>query len=663
MDFNTFIQTAHEQTADLLDRITERDRQGKGWVCSCGNGTGTTGDGLKLYEGHKLKCFKCNFSGDIIDYIGYAYNLSERIDQLKSIASLMGVELEASKSSYNTQFNTQQNYTSKPATEPIKKEEQDYTALFTEAHKHIADTDYHRGLSQATLDRFNIGYIEAWKHPKAPAGVEPTPRLIIPTGKGSYIARDTRAEIPAEAKGYAKMKVGSVQIFNADALYNTTRPAIYITEGEIDALSLIDVGAEAIATGSASMTKRLLTMLKNKPPIAPLLITMDNDEAGAKATAELVAGLKELGIEYYEYNISKSLECKDCNEAYNKDKGIFTLSVMQGELSINALRNYDKDQYIKQNNTADYLDAFNAYIKEREGIPPIKTGYNELDKVLEGGLNEGLYIIGAVSSLGKTTLMLQIADQVAKAGTDVLYFTLEMSKNELIARSISRNTFNITIDRKLDKSLAKTTAGIISSYRYKNYSQAELDLIQQAQEKYKRDSANNLYIIEGVGNISVIDIGEAVRKHERLTGKAPVVFIDYMQILAPVDNKQDAKASMDYTVVELKRLSRDLHIPILTVSSFNRSGYGGKATTTDFKESGAIEYTADVLIGLWYNGADKREFDENEARSKNPREIEATIIKNRNGVAGKTIHFDYYPMFNYFEETDYHSFYNEGKVY
>jgi len=69
-----------------------------------------------------------------------------------------------------------------------------------------------------------------------------------------------------------------------------------------------------------------------------------------------------------------------------------------------------------------------------------------------------------------------------------------------------------------------------------------------------------------------------------------------------------------------------------------------------FKESGAIEYGSDVLLGLQFNGAGKKEYDAKEAKRKNPRDVELVILKNRNGATGDTIAYEYYPLFNYFKE-------------
>jgi len=98
----------------------------------------------------------------------------------------------------------------------------------------------------------------------------------------------------------------------------------------------------------------------------------------------------------------------------------------------------------------------------------------------------------------------------------------------------------------------------------------------------------------------------------------------------------------------LKRISRDYKTPVIGVSSFNRENYSQAASMAAFKESGAIEYGCDVLMSLQLAGAGAAGFDVNAAKAKEPRKIELTILKNRNGPTGGTVAFDYYPKFNYF---------------
>lgn len=89
-----------------------------------------------------------------------------------------------------------------------------------------------------------------------------------------------------------------------------------------------------------------------------------------------------------------------------------------------------REKYIKEKSVTNMVSEFLGGICESANTPAISTGFTELDCVLEGGLYEGLYIVGAVSSLGKTTFVLQIADQIAQHEQDVLIFSLEMSQYE-----------------------------------------------------------------------------------------------------------------------------------------------------------------------------------------------------------------------------------------
>lgn len=140
-----------------------------------------------------------------------------------------------------------------------------------------------------------------------------------------------------------------------------------------------------------------------------------------------------------------------------------------------------------------------------------------------------------------------------------------------------------------------------------------------------------------------------VKKHQQFTGSVPLVIIDYLQITAPYE-KLTEKQSMDKTVLELKRISRDFKTPVLAISSLNRSSYDKSIGMTGFKESGGIEYSADVLFGLQLQGVEGKDFDVDDAKSKNPREIELKILKNRNGKTGGSLFFNYYPEFNYFKK-------------
>jgi replicative DNA helicase len=152
-----------------------------------------------------------------------------------------------------------------------------------------------------------------------------------------------------------------------------------------------------------------------------------------------------------------------------------------------------------------------------------------------------------------------------------------------------------------------------------------------------------------MGDVGAAQVRDAVQRHVNITSRAPVVIIDYLQLLAPHNERATDKQNTDKAVLELKRISRDFKIPVIGISSFNRESYKDAVKMQAFKESGAIEYSSDVLIGLQLEGAGDNDFDATEAKRKNPRRVELVILKNRNGVTGDKIAFDYYPHFNFYK--------------
>jgi len=297
------------------------------------------------------------------------------------------------------------------------------------------------------------------------------------------------------------------------------------------------------------------------------------------------------------------------------------------------------------------IDAFIGNVAESANMESISTGFGGLDDYLGGGLFEGLYCICAVSSLGKTTFVLQMADSIAANGTDVMIFSLEMSKYELMAKSISRSTCLLSMtDGKIDECMAKTVRGITQGSRYKNYSKAELNTITKAIDDYKK-SAKNVYICVGVGDISVEHIRQITDKHIQTTGRRPVIIVDYLQILASVRGSERStdKQNMDKSIVELKRLSRDKKVPVIAISSMSRHSIKNEGKEefnwdnemTGFKESGAIEYSADVLMKL------KATND----KSEHVRDVSLLILKNRNGAITDKPKFKFYTKYSYFDET------------
>jgi len=307
---------------------------------------------------------------------------------------------------------------------------------------------------------------------------------------------------------------------------------------------------------------------------------------------------------------------------------------------------------------------------DEDNIPegyPIPTGIPNFDEALAGGIYPALYVIGAISSLGKTSLVVQLADTVARSGRPVLYFSLEMSRRELRAKSLSRLMFTGAANSRQDQSWSAYTATeiLFPSTRHKDNNPTAENLtarLEAAKKDYSEHEGHNVYYLTGIGTIKAAKIAELTRAFmlahpDRLK---PLVIVDYLQILAAEDPHDTDKTRTDKAVVALKRLSAKEKIPVIAVSSFNRENYTSPVSEAAFKESGAVEYSADVLIGLQPNGMKPALTKENiyynmcccaECKSDPiSRHLEAKVLKSRVGVPGKAAKLEYRPGYNIFRD-------------
>lgn len=642
---------------EYVESITDKSKGKNMYVCPlCGSGTGTHGTGAFSIaeDGEHWKCFACGESGDLFDLLGKFEGIEEFPARLERAADLFHVSIDGSEKAGSGESGSAKNHAAEK--KPIKKEqdekdseeEPEQTAFILQAAERIEETTYHRGISIETLKRYSVGYCPEWRHPKAPKSAPTSPRLIIPTSPTSYLARDTRENIPETQRAYSKSKVGHIHMFNTEAL--AAAKPVFIVEGEIDALSIIDVGGEAVALGTTSKAKALLDLIRKENTRCPFIIYMDNDKPGEKASKELIDGLTAMNIPFQKF--APKWGYKDANEALQRDRKRLAEEVKAAE----AMRSSEAEELGKQEaylhtSTAYYLQSFIDGITASVDTPSISTGFQKLDEALDGGLYEGLYIIGAISSLGKTTFATQMADQIAQQGQDVLIFSLEMARTEIMAKSISRHTIQNVISEGGSARDAKTSRGITEGKRYQKYSKEEKELITKSIKDYG-EYASHIFISEGVGDIGALSIRKTVQNHILFTGVTPVIIVDYIQILAPWSDRATDKQNIDKAVLELKRISRDYKTPVIGISSFNRANYRMEVTMEAFKESGAIEYSSDVLIGLQLKGAGAKDFNATDAKKKNPREVELVVLKNRNGRTGDKIGFSYYPLFNYFKEVE-----------
>ena len=634
------------------------------------------------------KCFACNAHYDSIDLIARKHNLnvSNDDDFIKAIeigCEMLGIELDSYTPSAQYDFKNFADHhpTSTPtdtkvntSVYPVKDEkfpiepcenfnsevEFAYNNLMNneDALKHFRD----RGLTLGTIKKYKLGYAPKGARDllaKYPLLVKRMPSASYPyvlpvinsIGIVNYLVFEIAFRNEKSPK-YIKPSNIDGLIFNERYLYQRVTEPVFVTEGIYDALSVEEVGYKAIALMGVGYN-RLLQFCKSFRHYT-LILSLDNDKTGTETIKKLSEELKNIGIKHI---IRQSLK-KDFNEDLINDRETFSDLLQSAVADAKKVESESEIRYRNETCLVNYFEEFEQIRLKNQNKSYIPTGFNSLDSLLDGGLFSGLYIIGAISSLGKTTLCLQMLDNIAKSGTDVLIFSLEMAKSELLAKSISRLTF--TRSSKNIVVSGRTTRDVLTN---KQSNDQVAKSISNAIDTYKNEYSKHVYILEGVGNYDVKEIRKGIETHINMTGNKPVVLIDYLQVIQPYDNKSlSDKQNTDKTVLELKRISREFDITVLVISSFNRENYYQSVSLTSFKESGSIEYSSDVLIGLQYaidlnaiKETDKKKEElknriekvRSDAKDGKPIDIQVKILKNRNGSIGNT-NLEFYPKYNSF---------------
>lgn len=250
---------------------------------------------------------------------------------------------------------------------------------------------------------------------------------------------------------------------------------------------------------------------------------------------------------------------------------------------------------------------------------------------------------------------------------------MEMSKTWLMAKTISRQVF---CDRAHGASAAPpakkreiTANDLLNEEKWdKGFRGGDKEDIEKARGTVAQ-STKNLFVYEGTQHLSCAeDICAkteafiAARKTLTPNAAPPVVIIDYLQIVPP-DKKNfysSDKQRVDASVELFSRLREEHGLPLILISSLNRESYrtnsnrGPRGVTMDsFKESGIIEFSADVILGMQLSAIRSGRYDEYEEMAKTPRRIDITVLKQRYGSSGDCIEFDYHTHSDCFEERSY----------
>lgn len=309
--------------------------------------------------------------------------------------------------------------------------------------------------------------------------------------------------------------------------------------------------------------------------------------------------------------------------------------------------------------------ALNDYLNDIQRLQSDKmliTGFDKLDNLQT--FYPGLYTVGAIPSLGKTTFCHQIADRFAAQKHPVLYFSLEQSRCELLTKSFVRGFFRTNNKlHQLYGNDVKYPSPTSLDIRFGHNDSYFLNELKEQINVYFESIGSNLLIIHGTTPPTVEEIVDQVEKYISQENVKPVVIVDYLQIIRPSSingRSLDSKASVDHVVAILKSLQVKYDLIVMLISSLNRQNYMTPIDFESFKESGGIEYSSDVLWGLQLSVLSDPNFDREksiavkrqrvaQAKLENPRNIELVCLKNRNGISGYVVPFKYY--------TDYDSYY------
>lgn len=635
MDRQEAIQAVKEHYSDYLQPAKVKGT----YVCPlCGNGTGKDGDGMRLdpkREGYKLHCFKggCGFDGDLIALYQrqHGCDFNTALDELCDLYGIEidGVRADIRPANAKTRPTTQRGE-KRPENAPTTR---DYGQYIADCARNMGDpraTAYlqARGLSMETATAYGLGY-------------DPTGYLVIPASRHYYTARATD---PSTRPRFKNPTGARVEFFNMAAIYDDDTRPVFVCEAAIDALSIIEAGGRAVGLNSASNAGKFAEAIRAKRPKKALIIALDDDEAGHKAAKVLKDALDALNVSNTPF--TSYAGAKDANEALTTDRAAFERAIDEAQR-----------RATRPDNMADYIGgAMVAEMERLEQQASRKTGFSNLDREA-GAIYNGLYVIGGISSVGKTSFITQLCDQMAEAGEHVLFFSMEQSRLEIASKSIARRTAKRDRDKAvtgLDVRMGRTTPLMLDEIR-----------------AYTVEVADRVNVIEGNFNCTVGYIYDYTARFIEQNGVNPVVIVDYLQVLqSDVDPDTgrritDKRQAMDYSVTTLKRMSRKLEVPVFVVSSFNRNNYLTPVDYESFKESGGIEYTCDVLWGLQLTAVNDDLFKDDdkgkvrrrerlaEAKDAIPRDIELVCLKNRYGRSRYKARFVYYPQYDYFMPTTY----------
>ena len=260
-------------------------------------------------------------------------------------------------------------------------------------------------------------------------------------------------------------------------------------------------------------------------------------------------------------------------------------------------------------------------------IPGLSTGLGDVDAAISGLNDSDLILLAARPGMGKTSMALNILLHAGKySGKSVVFFSLEMSREQLAMRLISNEAF---VDNK------KLVTGRLTEEDWDKVAAAAAALNQ-----------TRIYIDDNP-SLSVADMNAKCRRVENLG----LVVIDYLQLMQSAGGRQYAGENRQQVVSDISRalkiMAKELNVPVLCLSQLSRaneSRSNKRPMLSDLRESGAIEQDADIVMFLYREDY----YDEN---TENHNLAECIIAKNRHGET-RTVELQWLPEYTTFSGID-----------
>lgn len=375
-----------------------------------------------------------------------------------------------------------------------------------------------------------------------------------------------------------------------------------------------------------SVFRSACTLADNNQPIDPVTIIDQAAKDGLSLSADWVKDTMQnyLTTANVEYNARIVREAAISRRA--RDIG---WALEQGELEPKDAIDQLQEALSTKNTTLatpseDAIEFYKYLTDMEEGKvkPFLSTGLDDLDDILGGGLvSEGLITLAGRPGQGKTVVGLVIADNVAAAGGRVLYISLEMSKIQLWARRVARQS---------GISYSKLMGGTFDMGN-----KAEWQKIAHAMG----DIADRQLIINDA-NARMSDIEQSVRQ----AGKLDLIVIDHLGLIIQDKASTSLYLPTTLTVHALKRLAKSTGTPILLLCQLNRANttrQDKRGTLADLRDSGAIEEDSDAVVFIHRDAYYLP--PEEQPKPWEPQTMELNVAKNRHGETG-AVYMDFVGM-------------------